>query len=124
MSERAAALLDELAGTWEVMAEMETGSSQGRRETLRECADGLHMLADLLRKAENVEPQLNSQRAAEMEALLQSAGAIARRHGEGTAWGRFSESLRAIGINGITARTYRALPSDDEAATTKEVSDA
>ena len=39
------ALLDELAGTWEVMAEMEQDSKPGRRETLRECADMLRMLA-------------------------------------------------------------------------------
>jgi hypothetical protein len=48
---RLSVLLDELAGTWEVMAEMEKDSKPGRRETLRECADGVRMLADIIRRA-------------------------------------------------------------------------
>ena len=52
---RAAPMLNELAGTWEVMAEMESDSKPGRRETLRECADGLRMLAEMLAKAEAID---------------------------------------------------------------------
>ncbi len=39
-----AALIEELAGTWEVMAETEDGSNPARRATLREAADTLRML--------------------------------------------------------------------------------
>ena len=107
------AMLDELAGTWEVMAEMEQESKPGRRETLRECADALRMLADMSRKAERIGvPQTKTPREAALEELLRSACAIAARHGAGTAWDRFSASAWELGINGITARTYRVLPSD------------
>ena len=51
LAARYIALLDELAGNWEVMAEMEAASQAGRRETLRECADGLRMLADIIGRA-------------------------------------------------------------------------
>jgi hypothetical protein len=37
-------MIEELAGTWEVMAEMEDAAKPSRRETLRECADTLRML--------------------------------------------------------------------------------
>jgi len=50
----------------------------------------------------------------EARELLRSACAIAERKGEGTHWGRFIESIRKLGLNGITARTYRVLPSDKE----------
>lgn len=53
-------------------------------------------------------------RIKEMESLLRSACAIADRNGEGTAWERFGNSIRAIGLNGITARTYRVLEIDLE----------
>ena len=45
---RTAALLDELALAWIAMTETEPDKS--RRETLRECADGLEMLADMVRR--------------------------------------------------------------------------
>lgn len=107
------ALLEELAGTWEVMAEMEQDSKPARRETLRECADALRMLADMVRKAERLGvPQTKTARESALEELLRSACAIAERQGAGTAWDRFSASALALGINGITARTYRVLPSD------------
>jgi len=53
-------------------------------------------------------------RVKEMEELLKSANAIAQREGQGTAWKRFSESIRQLGIGSVTARTYRILPSDYE----------
>lgn len=40
------AVIDELAGTWEVMAENELNAM--RRQTLRECADTLRMLVQAL----------------------------------------------------------------------------
>ena len=103
------ALLDELAGVWEVQAAMDKGMHPSRRETLRECADALRMLA-----AANVAPAEPSAREKRMEELLTSAAAIAGRRGVGTAWERFGASIRAEGIGQITARTYRVLPSDDE----------
>ena len=107
------AMLDELAGIWDVMAEMEANSKPGRRETLRECADALRMLGDMNRKAERLGvPQKKTPREAELEDLLRSACAIAERQGAGTAWERFSASALALGVNGVTARTYRVLPSD------------
>lgn len=53
-------------------------------------------------------------REQELEDLLRSACAIADRQGEGTAWERFANSIRDVGLNGITARTYRILPTDEE----------
>ena len=111
---RMTALLDELAGTWEVMAELEQESKPGRRETLRECADGVRMLADIIRRAAVHAPK--TAREIELEELLRSACAIADRKGAGTAWERFAASVHALGLNGITARTYRVLPSDQEPA--------
>ena len=51
LAERMTALLGELAGNWEIMADMEKPSTAERRQTLRECADGLRMLADIIRRA-------------------------------------------------------------------------
>jgi hypothetical protein len=101
-------LIKELVGTWQVMAEMEENTKAGRRETLRECADALNMLLS----ANLTEPP--SAREKELEELLHSACAIAKRRGEGTAWERFVNGAYSLGINGITARTYRVLPSDVE----------
>lgn len=95
-----AALIEELAGTWEVMAEMEDAAHPARRATMRECADALRMLLSI-----------PDQREQEMEALLRSACAIADRKGAQTAWESFGNSIRKIGLNGITARTYRDLDS-------------
>src|SRR4051812_28943588 len=53
-------------------------------------------------------------REMELEELLRSACCIAERQGEGTAWGRFIESIHKVGIGGVTARTYRILPTDEE----------
>jgi len=48
-----------------------------------------------------------------LEGLLRSACAIADRKGVGTAWDRFLASAADLGINGITARTYRHLQGID-----------
>lgn len=47
-------------------------------------------------------------RVAELEELLRSACAIADRSGLDTAWDLFGDSVRRLGLNGITARVYRA----------------
>lgn len=103
------AMLEELAGVWEVQAGMDKGMHPARRAALRECADTLRMLA-----AANVAPAEPTAREKRMEELLTSAAAIAGRRGVGTAWERFGASIRAEGIGQITARTYRVLPSDTE----------
>ena len=106
------ALLIELAEAWEVQAEFKGGgddASRTRRETLRECADTLRMLADA-----NVAPTPPTAREKRMEELLMSAAAIAGRRGVDVAWDRFAASIRDEGIGAITARTYRVLPSDRE----------
>lgn len=95
------AIVDELAGTWEVMAATEEESSATRRATLRECADALRMII-----------AIPDERDKELEELLRSACAIADRNGESTAWERFGNAIRKVGLSGITARTYRVLPSD------------
>jgi len=97
------AILEEVIGTWEVMAEMEDAAKPGRRETLRECADLLRMM---------ISADASAVRERELEALLRSACAIAERKGESTAWDRFVASVHKVGLNGVTARTYRILPSD------------
>lgn len=98
--------LIELADLWEVQAGMDTEPGNAkRRETLRECADALKMLLAARQLAADA-------RTRELEDLLRSACAIADRRGAGTAWERFSASIRELGLNGVTARTYRVLPSD------------
>lgn len=97
------AVIEEIIGNWENMAAMEADAKPGRRETLRECAD-------LLRMA--VENPLFSKRERELEDLIRSACAIAERKGFGTAWERYIASANNVGLNGITARTYRILQSD------------
>src|SRR6185312_1909763 len=93
-----AAIIEELAGTWEIMAATEDGSTPTRRATLRECADTLRALL-----------ALPDEREMELEALLRSACAIADRKGADTAWERFGNSIRKVGLSGVTARTYRDL---------------
>ncbi len=112
---KTASLLEELAGNWEVMAEMENDSKPGRRETLRECVDGLRMLAEIVQRAEEaIAAQPKTPREVSLEELLRSACAIAERQGSSTAWDRFVASVHAVGLNGVTARTYRVLPSDHD----------
>jgi hypothetical protein len=96
------AIIEEIAGNWEVMAEMEDAAHPGRRATFRECADLLRSMVAADRRDQ------------ELEDLLRSACAIADRKGADTAWDRFAASIHALGLNGITARTYRILPSDEQ----------
>jgi hypothetical protein len=49
-----------------------------------------------------------------LEALLSSARCIAQRKGVDTAWTRFDNSIRQMGISAITARTYKILEVDRE----------
>jgi hypothetical protein len=44
--------------------------------------------------------------------LLISAHAIANRRGVDTAWERFANSCKKLGVSDITARTYKILPHD------------
>lgn len=97
------AIIEEVIGTWEVMAEMQEDAKPGRRETLRECADTLRMM---------LSTDQFSAREKELEELLRSACSIADRKGAHTAWDRFAASIHKVGLNGVTARTYRVLPSD------------
>jgi len=53
-------------------------------------------------------------RELELEDLLTSAHCIAKRHGEETAWERFSERLQKAGIGSITAKVFKVLPSDKD----------
>lgn len=54
-----------------------------------------------------------TQREIELEHLVRSACAIAERAGKNTHWERFLNSAARLGLNGITPRTYRILPSDE-----------
>ncbi len=74
-------------------------------------ASYLHADAMLAERAKNEQEPAKPD---EKDELLRAACAIAERGGEGTHWGRFAESIRKVGLNGITARTYRILPSDLE----------
>lgn len=97
------AIIEEIAGNWEVMAEMEDAAHPARRATFRECADLLRSM---------VAADQPSKREQELEELVRSACAIAERKGASTAWERFIASAHGLGLNGVTARTYRILPSD------------
>lgn len=49
-----------------------------------------------------------------LEDLLSSAYNIANRNGKDTHWPRFAGQLHIHGINPITPKTFKILPSDDE----------
>jgi hypothetical protein len=51
-------------------------------------------------------------REKEIEELLRSACAIAERKGDDTNWRGFIQSVNQVGLNGITARTYREVRDD------------
>lgn len=106
------ALLIELAETWELQAAT-GGDGLNKLQPpacgmLRACADTLRMLVDSDKPREQDHDKCRE--------LLSSARAIAERKGAGTAWERFAASIAALGISGVTPRTYRVLP-DDEPAT-------
>jgi hypothetical protein len=91
------AWLRAMADEKEEMAEaIPSETRDGRREDKREIL-GLRDAAD---------------RIVELEELVCSACAIADRKGAGTAWDRFLASAAKLHLNGVTARTYRVLPSD------------
>ncbi len=48
-----------------------------------------------------------TERELELEDLLTSAHAIAKRKGEGTAWDRFSERLTQAGIGSVTPKVFK-----------------
>jgi hypothetical protein len=53
-----------------------------------------------------------TEREHELEELVRAACCIAERSGQGTHWNRFINSVAKVGLNGVTARTYRILESD------------
>jgi hypothetical protein len=53
-------------------------------------------------------------RVVELEDLLTSAYVIANREGIETHWRRFLDRLYLAGIRGVTAKTFKILPSDDD----------
>lgn len=59
-----------------------------------------------------MQQEIKSAREKELEELLRSACAIAERKGHGTHWGRFIQSVKKLGLNGVTARTYRLLDGE------------
>lgn len=80
---------------------------------------GINRHDDVLRAAAAYQAHIEgaaapSAREQAMEELLRSACAIAERKGAETAWERFVNSIRELGLNGVTARTYRILPSDEQ----------
>lgn len=100
-------VIRELADLWELQASMDADPANAqKRETLRMCADTLKTMMEMM-------PPRVSQREMQMEEILRSCHAVAKRRGEATAWNRLSKSIEAMGIGYVTARTYRALPSDD-----------
>lgn len=54
-------------------------------------------------------------RIKELEDLLTSAHAIAKRNGDDVNWERFASRISAAGIGSVTAKTFRILPGDDSA---------
>lgn len=107
------AIIEEIAGNWEVMAAMEDAAHPARRATFRECADMLRMM---------VSSDKSGEREQQLEELVRSACAIADRRGAETAWDRFTASAKSLGLNGVTARTYRILPSDKPAQEAEQAS--
>jgi hypothetical protein len=67
-------------------------------------------------KVELQENAAKTARQTELEDLLASARAICQRKGDGTAWERFDERIAKAGIGSVTAKTFRILQSDLEAA--------
>lgn len=57
-------------------------------------------------------PEKDTSEFDELRNLVRSACAIAERGGAETAWDRYLSSAAKIGLNGVTARTYRLLPEE------------
>lgn len=93
--------------------EQDTGAMNFSRAG-RDYVDCLSELAEEIRGWAKLPPAVPVDQVeySKLVELLRSARHIADRKGENTAWERFANSIADLGISGITARTYRMLPSD------------
>lgn len=55
-----------------------------------------------------------TKREIELEELLRSAHAIAVRKGRDTAWQRFANSIRELGIGSVTARVHMLQEGEED----------
>lgn len=57
-----------------------------------------------------------AERIKELEDVLTSVRAICSRNGTDTAWNRLDSRIASLGIGHVTAKTFRVLPTDKDAA--------